>query len=119
MTKHELRRTNFSLGDKVRITTELKSYTGTIIKIDPYQLIILTSGRTVHKDERNKQYESYSWIKSVELIKKTDGKLDLSAFDPHEYERRMNIKKIYAVGTEKILLKGKRRKAMSSITMHT
>ena len=91
---HQYISANFSLGDKVRITTELKSYTGTIIKIDPYQLIILTSGRTVYKDERNKQYESYSWIKSVELIKKTDGKLDLSAVDPHEYERRMNIKKM-------------------------
>ena len=88
---------NFALGDKVSITTE-KAYDGIIIDIGAYHLTTLTSGRTVHKDRRNKCSEPFSDIKSIELIKKTDGKFDLSAVDPQEYERRMNIKKMKETG---------------------
>ena len=91
---HQYISANFSLGDKVRITTESKAYDGIIIDIGAYHLTTLTSGRTVHKDRRNKCSEPFSDIKSIELLKKTDGKFDLSAVDPQEYERRMNIKKM-------------------------
>ena len=95
---HQYISANFSLGDKVRITTESKAYDGIIIDIGAYHLTTLTSGRTVHKDRRNKCFEPFSDIKSIELLKKTDGKFDLSAVDPQEYERRMNIKKMKETG---------------------
>ena len=95
---HQYISANFSLGDKVRITTESKAYDGIIIDIGAYHLTTLTSGRTVHKDRRNKCSEPFSDIKSIELLKKTDGKFDLSAVDPQEYERRMNIKKMKETG---------------------
>ncbi len=88
---------NFALGDKVSITTE-KTFDGIIIDIGPYHLTTLTSGRSVHKDRRNKCSEPFSDIKSIELIKKTDGKFDLSVVDPREHERRMNIKKLKETG---------------------
>lgn len=90
---------HYKLGDKVKLQEvfpngENKTYEGIIISMDyDLHLSLLTSGKTVHKDKRNKKYIHYSFIKSIELIKAGDGKFDLSAVDPDEWNRRSNMEK--------------------------
>ena len=88
---------HYKPGDKVKLQEvfhngESKTYEGIIISMD-YTLSLLASGKTVHKDKRNKKYIHYSFIKSIELIKTDDGTFDLSVVDPDEWNRLKNMEK--------------------------
>lgn len=93
---------NYNLGDKVSITAEFRSYTGaileiysgTILEIYSSCLTTLTSGKTVHKDLRNIRYEPFSYIKSIELIKKNTEDFDLSVIYPQKWNRSLQKKEL-------------------------
>lgn len=98
---------HYKPGDKVKLQEvfnngESKNCEGIIISMDyDLHLSLLTSGKTVHKDKRNKKYIHYSFIKSIELIKADDGKFDLSAVDPDEWNRLKNMEKYKESDDEK------------------
>lgn len=85
---------HYKPGDKVQLQEKVYSgavctYEGIIIALD-YDLILLISGRKVHKDKRNKKCFNYTFIKSIEMVEPDDGSFDLSVVDPDYWEWKTN-----------------------------
>lgn len=100
---------NYKPGDRVRITTDNDTFEGIILVIDTeYRLELLLSGRTVHKDKRNKRDILYRQIQAIELLQKDDGSFDLATVDPLEWEWRQNRGSIFS-DEEELEMDRKRR----------
>lgn len=79
---------HYKPGDKIRIKTDTRAYEGKILTID-YCLEILTAGRKVYKNKKNKATIRYEKIIDIELISRDDS-FDLKAADPIEWEIQNN-----------------------------
>ena len=107
-------------GDKVRVHIKYADYVeeytceGVIIAFD-YGIELLTYGKTVYKNERNKRSVPYEIIQSVEMLSDGDGTFDLAAVDKNKWnwlnsynlneEVLFKKKEIYTTETTDVFLK--------------